>query len=215
VESRSSIARHDPGRPRASLIRAFAAGIVALALPLIVACGAGTSPPARAVPVVVTTLPTPTPTAIPTAGPAIGDTCLVGTWKLVKGTLDITLQRPRGAVTVAVTGGAGEREHLYADGTYLNDEAGAPFVGSAHGIRVVVRPRGQLRSPVIFLNGNETLEPIDTSRDHTTVALNGGLPKPIPEVQYQSYSYTCQGNAFSASDGYGDRYVYQRVSTTP
>lgn len=184
-------------------------------LPFVVACGAGTAPTARVVPVVVTTQPTPTPTAIPTVGPAIGDTCLVGTWKLIKGTLQITLTTAHGAVVVVLTGGGGEREHLFSNGTYVNDEAGAPFVGAAHGYRLVVRPRGQLRSPVIFLNGNETLEPIDTSGDHTTVALNGGRPKPIPELQYEFYTYTCHGNGFSASDGSGDSYVYQRVSTTP
>lgn len=184
-------------------------------LPLVVACGAGAAPEARAVPVVVTTQPALTPTAIPTAGPAIGDTCLVGTWKLITGTLQLTLTTPYGAVVVVLTGGAGEREHLFSNGTYVNDEAGAPFVGAAHGNRVVVRPRGQLRSPVIFLNGNETIEPIDTSRDHSTVALNGGPQKPIPELQYEFYTYTCQGNRFSASDGSGDSYVYQRVSTTP
>jgi hypothetical protein len=164
---------------------------------------------------VVTTQPTTTPTAIPTAGPAIGDTCLVGTWKLITGTLQVTLTTAHGAVVVVLTGGAGEREHLFSNGTYVNDEAGAPFVGAAHGYRLVVRPRGQLRSPVIFLNGNETLEPIDTSGDHTTVALNGGRPKPIPELQYEFYTYTCHGNGFSASNGSGDSYVYQRVSTTP
>jgi len=192
--------------------RALAAGTVACTMLLVVACGAGTAPARRAVHVVVVTSQ---PTPIPTAGPAIGDTCLVGTWRLVKGTIVTAIKTPQGVSTVTLTGGAGELEHLSADGTYVYDEAGAPFAGSAHGIRIVVRPRGTLRSPVLFLNGNETLEPIDTSGDHTTVTLNGGSPKPMPGSNYESYAYTCRGSAFTASDSFGDSYVYQRVSTKP
>jgi hypothetical protein len=199
----------------ASIIRGVTAGLVAFATPLMLACGAGSAPAHSAVPVVVTSRPTPAPTPIPTAGPAIGDTCLVGTWRLTKGTIVIAVQTPQGASTVTLTGGAGELEHLFADGTYVYDEAGAPFAGSAHGVRIVVHPRGELRSPVLFLNGNETVEPIDTSGDHSTVTLNGGPAKPIPELTYETYAYTCQGSAFTASDQYGDRYVYHRVSTKP
>jgi hypothetical protein len=195
--------------------RACAAGSVAVTTALVVACGAGTAPGRTAVPLVITTQPSPTPTAVPTAGPAIGDTCLVGTWRLVKGTIAVAIKTSQGVSTVLLTGGAGELEHLSANGTYVYDEAGAPFTGSAHGVRIVMRPRGTLRSPVLFLNGNETVEPIDTSGDHTTIALNGGPPKPMPELTYETFAYTCQGSAFTASDPYGDRYVYQRVSTNP
>ncbi len=108
--------------------------------------------------------------------------------------------------TVTLTGGAGELEHLSADGTYVYDEAGAPFAGSAHGIRIVVRPRGTLRSPVLFLNGNETLEPIDTSGDHTTVKLNGGSPKPMPGSNYEFVRVHVPGKRL-----HGERLVWRQL----
>jgi hypothetical protein len=68
---------------------------------------------------------------------------------------------------------------------------------------------------VIFLNGTETLEPIDSSGDHSTLAVNGGPPQPIPEPQFAMFAYRCHGSTFTTSDTYGDRYLYQRVSTKP
>jgi hypothetical protein len=116
---------------------------------------------------------------------------------------------------VSVAGGVGELDHYFSNGTVVEDLAGSAFTGSAHGYRVIMRASGTLRSPVVFTNGRETVEPIDASDERLTISVNGSAPKTVPQASYLSLGYTCSGNALTESDGQGDVYTYSRVSTTP
>jgi hypothetical protein len=185
-----------------------------VALPLVAACGAGTAPVAS-VASVPTTVSTPATTPAPTDAPAIGDTCTVGTWRVLKATLVISFSTPRGVVSVTISGGAGELDHYFSNGTVVEDLDGTAFTGSAHGYRVVLRTSGTLTSPVVFLNGRETVEPIDASGEHSTFSINGGRARPFPQASYESLGYTCAGNALTENDGVGEVFTYQRASSNP
>ncbi len=152
---------------------------------------------------------------MPTDAPAIGDTCAVGTWRVLRATLVIPFNTPRGVVSVSITGGAGELDHYFSNGTVVEDLAGTALAGTAHGYRVVLRTGGTLTSPVVFLNGRETVEPIDASGDHSTFSVNGGRYQPFPQASYESLGYTCAGNTLIENDGVGDVFTYQRVSSNP
>jgi hypothetical protein len=189
-----------------------------LALPLIAACGGGAAPAATvtAAPVSISSTPTPAPTATPIPEPPIGDACVVGTWKAITGTLVVEFGTQKGAVVaVAVSGGAGMAEHLFSNGTVVEELAGTAFTGTGDGYRVVVRTRGVLRSPITFLAGSVALEPIDLSQAHATISINGGAAKTLPLANYVHLAYTCSGTSLTETDGSGDGYTYQRISATP
>jgi hypothetical protein len=162
---------------------------------------------------VPTTVSTPTPA--PTAGPAIGDVCTVGTWRVIKDTLVVSFETPQGIVSVTVAGGVGELDHYFSDWTVVEDLAGTAFTGTAHGYHVVMRVSGTLRSPVVFSNGRETVEPIDSSAERLTISINGSAPKTVPQASYETLSYTCSVNTLTESDSTGDVYTYRRVSSNP
>lgn len=127
----------------------------------------------------------------------------------------LSFESPQGIVSIPTTGGTGGLDHYFSDGTVVEDLVGTPFTGSAHGYRVIMRATGILRSPVVFLDGRLTAEPIDSSAEHLTVSVNGSAPKPLQQVSDEALSYTCSGNAMTESDGTGDEYTYRRVSSTP
>ena len=127
----------------------------------------------------------------------------------------ISFDTPKGVVAVTVSGGAGELDHYFSDGTAVINIAGTPFVGSAHGYRVVERDSGTLKSPVIFTNDRETVEPIDSSAARLTVSINGSAPKAVPGVSYEMFDYTCAGNSLTENDVTGNVFTYRRVSATP
>ncbi len=194
--------------------RAVTLALAVASLPLLASCGGATStPPIASVASVPTTLSTPTPA--PTAGPAIGDVCAVGTWRVLEDILVISFETPQGIVSVTVAGGAGELDHYFSNGTVVEDLGQTVLTGAAHGYRVVMRASGTLRSPVVFTNGRETVEPVDSSAERLTISVNGSAPKVVPEAAYLSLGYTCSGNALTESDGTGDLYTYRRVSSTP
>ncbi len=189
-----------------------------LALPLLAACGSGATPTATvtAAPVSIASTPTPAPTATPIPEPPIGDACVVGTWTVTTGTIVVAFQTQKGAViAVSVTGGAGMLEHLFSNGSLVEELTGTPFTGTAKGYRVVVRMRGEMRSPITFLSGSAALEPIDLSQAHATISVDGGETKNLPLANYEILTYTCTGTSLTESDGNGNSYTYQRVSTTP
>jgi hypothetical protein len=188
-----------------------------LALPLIAACG-GTTPaaPVTAAPVSVATTPTPAPTPTPIPEPTIGDACVVGTWSVNTGTIVADFKTQKGkVVAVPVTGGAGMLDHLFANGTVVEDLGAAAFTGSADGYNVVVRTRGELRSPVTFIGGTMAAEPIDLSQAHATISIDGGAAQNLPLANYVNLSYTCTAKTLTETDGSGNGYSYQRVSATP
>lgn len=80
---------------------------------------------------------------------------------------------------------------------------------------MIMRASGTLRSPVIFLDGRLTAEPIDSSAEHLTISVNGSAPRPLQQVSDEALSYTCSGNAMTESDDTGDVYTFRRVSSTP
>lgn len=189
-----------------------------ITLPLLASCGAPATSPAVAkiASAPQTAAPTPEPTATPVPGPPIGDACVVGTWTVVKGTFAVAFRTKKGAtVEVSTTGGAGLVEHLFSDGTAVEDLGGTPFSGSSQGNRVVVRTRGELRAPVVFLNGYETIEPIDLSGAHATISINGGAAQTLPLATYGVLAYTCSATSLTEDDGNGTAYTYSRTSTTP
>ncbi len=199
-----------------NVLRAVVACCAVATAPLIASCSASAGASGANVASVPTSASTAlaAPTPVITSAPAIGDGCLIGTWRLVKGMIVVgVLTRNGSVVGVPTTGGAGELEHLSANGTYVYDENGAAFVGSAHGYRVVVRPAGIIRATVIFLNGNENLEPIDASGDRTTLAINGGRWQRPTDAGSQSFTYTCAGNTFTSTRSGVASYAYQRVSS--
>jgi hypothetical protein len=201
-----------------NVMRAVIACGAMVAVPLIASCSATAGASDASVASVPTSANTasPAPTPVITSAPAIGDACVIGTWRLVKGTIVVNVLTKNGSVVaVTATGGAGELEHLSSGGTYVYDEGGTSYVGSAHGYRVVVRPAGVLRATVIFLNGNENLEPIDASGDHTTVSINGGPAQRSTDAGSESFTYTCAGNTFTSTRSGTASYTYQRVSSTP
>lgn len=116
---------------------------------------------------------------------------------------------------MSTRGAAGMVEHLFSNGTSVQDLVGSPFTGSSQGYRVVLRFRGELRSPVVFLNGYETIEPIDTSAAHLTLWINGGAAQAVPIGTYGVYAYTCSATSLIENDGNGNVYTYSRTSTTP
>jgi hypothetical protein len=189
-----------------------------LALPLIAACGGGATPTATvtAAPVSIASTPTASATATPIPEPPIGDACVVGTWKVITGTIVAEFQTQKGAVVaVPVTGGAGMVEHLFSNGTVVEELAGSAFTGSGDGYHVVVRTRGELRSPITFISGSVALEPIDLSQAHATISVDGGAEKTLPLASYVHLEYTCSATSLTEADGSGDGYTYQRVSATP
>jgi hypothetical protein len=190
-----------------------------LTLPLIAACGAPSVPAAANVasaPKTAAPTPTPAETATPVPGPPIGDACVVGTWTVVKGSFTVTFATKQGVgVSVATTGGSGMVEHLFSNGTAVEELGGTAFTGSGHGYRVVVRTRGELRSPVVFLNRYETIEPIDLSNAHATISINGGPTQNLPLATYGVLSYTCSATSLTEDDGNGTVYTYHRTSTSP
>jgi hypothetical protein len=198
-----------------SPLRAVTLGLAVASLPLLASCGGASTPAVASVASVPTTLSTPQPTPTPTPGPAIGDACTIGTWRVLKDTLVIPIETPQGVVSVSVSGGVGELDHYFSNGTVVENLAGSAFTGSAHGYRVVMRASGTLSSPVVFLYGRETVEPIDSSDERLTISINGGAAKTVPQASYLSLDYTCSGNALTESDTQGDVYTYSRVSSTP
>ena len=113
------------------------------------------------------------------------------------------------------TGGAGLVEHLFSNGTAVENLGGTPFSGSSQGYRVVVRTRGELRSPVVFINGYETIEPIDLSNAHATISISGEAVQTLPLATYGVLAYTCSATSLTEDDGNGTVYTYSRTSTTP
>lgn len=189
-----------------------------LTLPLIAACdgGAASTATVTAAPVSIASTPIPAPTATPIPEPPIGDACVIGTWKVLTGTIVVEFKTQKGAVVaVAVTGGTGMTEHLFSNGTVVEELAGTAFTGSGGGYHVVVRTRGRLRSPITFLSGSMALEPIDLSQAHATISINGGAAKTLPLANYVHLDYTCSGESLNETDGNGDGYMYQRVSAIP
>lgn len=162
-----------------------------------------------------TSLSTPPATPSPAVGPAIGDTCPIGTWRVVTARTVLAFESAQGIVTITAVGGAGGLDHYFSNGTVVENLVGTPFTGSAHGYRVIMRATGTLRSPVIFLDGRLTAEPIDSSAEHLTISINGSAPKPLQQVSDEALTYTCSGNAMTESDSVGDAYTYRRVSSTP
>jgi hypothetical protein len=204
---------------RANTWRAVIPCAALVTLPFTAACGA-TSAPATAnvasAPKTAAPTPTPAPTATPVPGPAIGDACVVGTWAVVKGTFEVSFKTKQGAIVgVSATGGVGMVEHLFSDGTAVEDLGGTTFSGSSDGYRAVVRTQGELRSPVVFVNGYETIEPIDTSDAHATLSVNGGESQKLPLATYGVLAYTCNATSLTEDDGNGTVYTYNRTSTTP
>jgi hypothetical protein len=197
--------------------RAFIPCLALITLPLLASCGTPATPVvANVASAPKTAAPTPAPTAAPVPGPAVGDACVVGTWRVTKGTFAVAFKTRKGAIVdVSTAGGAGLVEHLFSNGTAVEDLGGAPFSGSAQGYRVVVRTRGELRSPVVFLNGYETIEPIDLSDAHATISVNGDAAQPLPLGTYGVLSYTCSATILTENDGNGTAYTYSRASTTP
>ena len=127
----------------------------------------------------------------------------------------ISFETPHGVVTVALTGGAGEIDRYFSNATVVENLAGIALAGAARGYRLVVRVSGVLRSPVVFANGRETVEPIDSSGAHATISVNGSTPRAYPFASYESLTYTCSGNALTETDSIGDVYTYRRVSSVP
>jgi hypothetical protein len=189
-----------------------------MALPLLASCGAPATPAVANIasaPKTPVPTPTPAPTATPVPGPPIGDACVIGTWTVTKGTFAVTFKTKKGAIVdVSTSGGAGLVEHLFSDGTAVEELGGTAFSGSGQGYRVVVRTRGELRSPVVFLNGYETIEPIDVSNAHATISINGGAEQTLPLATYGVLSYTCNANTLTEDDGNGTVYTYSRTSTS-
>ena len=107
-------------------------------------------------------------------------------------------------MTITAVGGAGGVDHYFSDGTVVEELTGTPFTGSAHGYRVVMRASGTMRSPVVFLDGRLTAEPIDSSAEHLTFSINGSAPKPLQQVSDEALTYTCSGNVMTESDTTGD-----------
>jgi len=202
---------------RPNMVRAFIPCTALIALPLLASCGAPATPAvANVASAPKTAAPTAAPTATPVPGPAIGDACVVGTWTVVKGTFAVAFKTKKGAIVdVSTTGGAGRVEHLFSNGTALEYLGGTPFSGSSQGYRVVVRTRGELRSPVVFINGYETIEPIDLSAAHATISVNGNAAQPLPLATFGVLSYTCSATSLTEDDGNGTVYTYSRTSTTP
>ena len=199
--------------------RAFVPCAALITLPLVASCGAAATPAAANVasaPKTVAPTPTPAPTATPVPGPPIGDACVVGTWTVTKASLVTSFTTKQGkVVSVPTTGAAGYVEHLFSNGTSVQDLVGAPFTGSSQGYNVVVRFRGELRAPVVFLNGYETIEPIDTSGAHLTMSINGGPAQAVPIATFGVYAYTCSATSLTESDSNGSVYTYSRTSATP
>ncbi len=185
-------------------------------LPLLASCGSGSgTQPVASFASVPTTLSTPKPTPAPTAGPALGDACAVGTWRVVTASMVLSIETPQGIVSIPATGGTGGVDHYFSNGTVVEDLIGKPFTGSAHGYRATMRATGTLRSPVVFLDGRLTAEPIDSSAEHLTISINGNAAQTLQQVSYEALTYTCSGNTLTESDGTGDHYTYSRVSSTP
>ena len=97
----------------------------------------------------------------------------------------------------------------------MENLAGTALTGAAHGYRIVLRVSGTLRSPVVFANGRETIEPVDSSHAHATISINGSAPRVYPTAPDSTLSYTCSGNALTETDSIGDVYAYRRVSSIP
>jgi hypothetical protein len=116
---------------------------------------------------------------------------------------------------MSTSGASGMIEHLFSNGTAVEDLVGAPFTGASQGYRVVLRFRGELRSPVVFLNGYETIEPIDASAAHLTLSVNGGAAQVVPIATYGVFAYRCSATSLTENDGNGNMYTYSRTSTTP
>ena len=76
-----------------------------------------------------------------------------------------------------------------------------------------MRFSGTLRSPVVFTNGHETLEPIDVSGAHESLSINGHVQPSFPLQSNESLTYTCSGNALTEADSTGDVYTYRRLSS--
>ena len=197
--------------------RAFIPCPALIALPLLASCGAPATPAVANVgSAPKTAAPAAAPTATPVPGPAIGDVCVVGTWTVVKGTFTVAFKTKKGAIVdVSTTGGAGLVEHLFSNGTAVEDLGATPFSGSGQGYRVVVRTRGELRSPVVFTNGYETIEPIDLSNARATISINGQGAQPLPLATFGVLSYSCSATSLIEDDRNGTAYTYSRTSTTP
>jgi hypothetical protein len=80
---------------------------------------------------------------------------------------------------------------------------------------VVLRASGTLRSPVVFAEGRETVEPIDSSGEHLTISINGSSPRAVPQAGYEALTYAYSGNALTERDATGDVYTYRRASSIP
>ena len=201
---------------RPNMWRAFIPCTALIALPLLTSCGAPATPAVANVASAPKTAVPSEPTATPVPGPAIGDACVVGTWTVVKGTFAVTFKSKKGAIVdVSTTGGAGLVEHLFSNGTAVEDLGGTPFSGSGQGYRVVVRTRGELRSPVVFINGYETIEPIDLSGAHATISINGNAAQALPLATFGVLAYTCTATSLTENDGNGTVYTYSRTSAKP
>jgi hypothetical protein len=195
--------------------RAFIPCAALITLPLVVSCGASSTPAVANIASAPKT-PAPTPTATPAPVLQIGDGCVIGTWTVVKTTFALPIETKQGKVVIVdAAGGVGMVEHLFANGTAVENLTGTPLTGSGHGYRVVVKMSGVLRSPVVFINGYETLEPIDVSQASLTASVNGGPLQVIPFATYGTDAYTCNASSLTVNDGNGTVFTYKRTSSTP
>jgi hypothetical protein len=159
--------------------RLFVGALVALGL---VACGASTSP------VLTSTSSTPTsPVALQV--PAIGDSCLVGSWAILH-EQDVTTI---GSSTVTLVGLDGTKMTIAASGLQTYDyNASLPLVGDYNGRSLSETMRGtatfQLKATAT------TLAITAVSADATVTAALDGVPQgsgTFAPTQFASPVYTC------------------------
>ncbi len=139
-------------------------------------------------------LPTPTPTPTPVPAPQIGDA-------LRHRHVDGRQSNPRD--TDPDEGGQGRhgqrrgwRRHgrapLPATGRPCRTLSSTPITGSSQGYHVVMQvSSGTMRSPVVFMNGYETLEPIDVSGARSTCHQRRPHPRLCRLRPMASTAYTC------------------------
>ena len=76
-------------------------------------------------------------------------------------------------------------EHLFSNGSLVEELTGTAFTGTAKGYRVVVHMRGEMRSPITFMGGTMAPEPIDLSQAHATISVDGGETQNLPLANYE------------------------------
>jgi hypothetical protein len=141
----------------------------------------------------------PTPKPKPTPPPAVGDACLVGTWR--DGGYEDTTTWDK--TTVYLHGGAGNLDHIYASGIDDNTYGSytAPFYGTYDGSTLQVNYNGTRVSTIRA-----------TERTHqATVTSSGWTSGSAPTFLYQGETSTGTFNQDAASTA---TYGYQCTATT-